>query len=430
MPQLTPKLGIKKPLGNETVSRAAFNENWDIIDENAASQADFDTHKNATTGVHGATSEITPNAIIQRDSAGRAKVAAPAAADDIARKAETDAALNAAAQAEANAKSYADATFLTKTGAEKINITGPAPIEISNGTITVTQTFHVIDTEGGAASDELTHIYGGNSGDILILRSASSNRPITIREGVGGAGTIYTFDRSDIVLNQSVSMLPLIKMGDYWYTISNVGIKRTGDAMAGPLTVPNLIATVNIPSSSGPSAWPRGFAAGIVYNNGYPVSYGTIFSYKGTSGNSCVQILQTWPNTDGGDSQLFIRAARDVGTDVFGPWRRVWSENNNPQLRVNNGALEFLDEGVWKGVGGVRKVQRGYTQMPLADELNISISSVNLNKSFITLSHITDSGTVSQSLVAGYLTSSTNLRIVRLGSWALMRIAWEVVEGY
>ncbi len=34
MPELTPKLGIKKPLGNETVSRAAFNENWDIIDQN------------------------------------------------------------------------------------------------------------------------------------------------------------------------------------------------------------------------------------------------------------------------------------------------------------------------------------------------------------------------------------------------------------
>ncbi|MBO8158818.1 right-handed parallel beta-helix repeat-containing protein [Thermosyntropha sp.] len=34
MPELTPKLGIKKPLGNETVSRASFNENWDIIDQN------------------------------------------------------------------------------------------------------------------------------------------------------------------------------------------------------------------------------------------------------------------------------------------------------------------------------------------------------------------------------------------------------------
>ena len=36
MPDITPNLGIKKPLGNENVSRASFNENWDILDENAA----------------------------------------------------------------------------------------------------------------------------------------------------------------------------------------------------------------------------------------------------------------------------------------------------------------------------------------------------------------------------------------------------------
>jgi hypothetical protein len=36
MPDLTPQIGIKKPLGNENVSRASFNENWDIIDANAA----------------------------------------------------------------------------------------------------------------------------------------------------------------------------------------------------------------------------------------------------------------------------------------------------------------------------------------------------------------------------------------------------------
>jgi hypothetical protein len=32
MPELTPKLGLKKPLGNENVTRQSFNENWDILD--------------------------------------------------------------------------------------------------------------------------------------------------------------------------------------------------------------------------------------------------------------------------------------------------------------------------------------------------------------------------------------------------------------
>lgn len=56
-----------------------------------AAQSDLSAHASATTGVHGATSAATPNTIIQRDYAGRAKVAAPAAADDIARKDTVDA---------------------------------------------------------------------------------------------------------------------------------------------------------------------------------------------------------------------------------------------------------------------------------------------------------------------------------------------------
>jgi hypothetical protein len=39
MPELTPNLGIKKPTASENVSRASFNENWDIIDANTVSKA-------------------------------------------------------------------------------------------------------------------------------------------------------------------------------------------------------------------------------------------------------------------------------------------------------------------------------------------------------------------------------------------------------
>jgi hypothetical protein len=42
------------------------------------------THNSATTGIHGATSAATANRLIIRDTAGRAKVAAPSADDDIA----------------------------------------------------------------------------------------------------------------------------------------------------------------------------------------------------------------------------------------------------------------------------------------------------------------------------------------------------------
>ncbi|WP_128893607.1 outer membrane protein assembly factor BamB family protein [Longirhabdus pacifica] len=45
MPEQTPKLSIKTPLGNEYILRQNFNENWDIIDQNAASQSELDDHQ-------------------------------------------------------------------------------------------------------------------------------------------------------------------------------------------------------------------------------------------------------------------------------------------------------------------------------------------------------------------------------------------------
>lgn len=55
-----------------------------------ATSADVNAHAAATTA-HGSTSAATAGAIMQRDAYGRAKVAAPSATDDIARKAEIDA---------------------------------------------------------------------------------------------------------------------------------------------------------------------------------------------------------------------------------------------------------------------------------------------------------------------------------------------------
>lgn len=51
----------------------------------------IETHKDNTTTAHGATSAAAANKIIVRDASGRAKVAAPSAADDIARKDTVDA---------------------------------------------------------------------------------------------------------------------------------------------------------------------------------------------------------------------------------------------------------------------------------------------------------------------------------------------------
>jgi len=71
----------------DTVLPDDLNQIGQEINQNRDNLA---AHANLTTGVHGATSTAAPNTIVQRDAQGRIKAAAPAEADDVARKAEID----------------------------------------------------------------------------------------------------------------------------------------------------------------------------------------------------------------------------------------------------------------------------------------------------------------------------------------------------
>ena len=75
-------------------------------------------------------------------------------------------------------------------------------LSISSGAITVTNSWHLVDTEGGASTDNLDTINGGTSGRVLILSTVSSARAVIVTE----AGNIYcggnsiTLDSVDRVL--------------------------------------------------------------------------------------------------------------------------------------------------------------------------------------------------------------------------------------
>ena len=102
--EYTQNYNLKKPGQEDFYNVKDFNDNADIINQAlkahddalatketlAGAQAKVDAHAALTTA-HSATSAATANRIMMRDANGRAKVAAPSASDDIARKAEVDA---------------------------------------------------------------------------------------------------------------------------------------------------------------------------------------------------------------------------------------------------------------------------------------------------------------------------------------------------
>ena len=96
-----------------------------------------------------------------------------------------------------------------------------AELTISSGVITVTQGYHAVETEGGASSDNLDNIGGGEEGMVIILRASNDAHTVVVRTGVGG----------NIVLNNNISLddnekhIILICDGTNWhhFTLAPIG---------------------------------------------------------------------------------------------------------------------------------------------------------------------------------------------------------------
>ena len=92
-------------------------------------------------------------------------------------------------------------------------------LTISGGVITVTKSYHNIDTQGEAVSDELDTINGGVDGMILVLRSVASARDVTLKDGTGNlilAGDFILSNNRDkimLIWDDSVG-------GGEWHEIS------------------------------------------------------------------------------------------------------------------------------------------------------------------------------------------------------------------
>ena len=96
-----------------------------------------------------------------------------------------------------------------------INLGAPVSQTIATGVITVTSSHCKVDTEAAAATDDLDTINGGTDGDILYLRTVSSSRDVTCKDGTGNLRL-----EGDFILDTSQDYIHLISDGSFWYEIS------------------------------------------------------------------------------------------------------------------------------------------------------------------------------------------------------------------
>ncbi len=91
-------------------------------------------------------------------------------------------------------------------------------LTISNGEVTISSTYHQIDTESAAATDNLDYIYGPSfNGQLLMLRAANSARTVVLKDGVGNLKLA-----GDMSLDNAEDTITLLYdlNNDLWYEIT------------------------------------------------------------------------------------------------------------------------------------------------------------------------------------------------------------------
>jgi hypothetical protein len=96
-----------------------------------------------------------------------------------------------------------------------LSLDTPTELTIASGAVTVTRSFHDIDTEGDAATDDLDTINGGSAGDILTLKTVTGSRDVTVKDATGNLRLA-----GDFTLTSPNDTITLIKYSTVWIETS------------------------------------------------------------------------------------------------------------------------------------------------------------------------------------------------------------------
>jgi hypothetical protein len=105
------------------------------------------------------------------------------------------------------------------SGVNTLGLVDATELTISSGAVTRTATYHRIDTQADAATDDLDTISGGTAGQKLILRAENTARTVVIRHNGGGTGNIRTFSGNSITLDETYKSVELIYDGTNWLVL-------------------------------------------------------------------------------------------------------------------------------------------------------------------------------------------------------------------
>ena len=112
-------------------------------------------------------------------------------------------------------------------------------LTISSGGITVAQNWHIIDTEGASASDDVDTISGGADGYVVFAKSANTARNVVLKHDTGN---ILCAGSADLTLNTSHDLAILIYSGSLSKWIATSLVAAASVSAANTWTVNQYFA--------------------------------------------------------------------------------------------------------------------------------------------------------------------------------------------
>jgi hypothetical protein len=101
------------------------------------------------------------------------------------------------------------------TVGDMLNLGTATELTIATGVITATRSYHLVDTELDAASDDLDTINGGTEGDILVLRPANAARTVVLKDGADNL-----LLAGDFSLDANADVIVLLFIGGFWVELT------------------------------------------------------------------------------------------------------------------------------------------------------------------------------------------------------------------
>ena len=94
-------------------------------------------------------------------------------------------------------------------------------LTIASGAITVTDSFHFVETEGGASTDDLLTINGGaTAGQVVVLKALNGNHTVNFPGGSGASGNVKLGSTNALPLSTTTKSVTLVYTGSEWHGIA------------------------------------------------------------------------------------------------------------------------------------------------------------------------------------------------------------------